>query len=172
MKLPIILSTLFSSFAMNPPSLCELVYTDATGSPYTDTSGHALARYCEWTGPDAAVLDSEVCCDIGDDGAACTLPDEQDRCPVGERYFCEYGEALPGGSVVCAQPFPSMCDAGLCVEAPSELPPTLAFTMACCAPGGVCQMVTIDDMYDCQGSFLVCDYGAQNTDGTVDCYDY
>ena len=41
---------------------------------------------------------------------------------------------LSGGGVVCFQPFPSMCDAGLCVEAPSELPPTQAMTMACGRP--------------------------------------
>jgi hypothetical protein len=172
MKLSIILSTLLSNFATNTPNLCDIVYTDAAGSPYTDSAGRSLARYCEWTGPDAPVWDADVCCDIDEDGAACTVPDAVGRCRVGERYFCEYGAALSSG-VVCYQPFPSMCDEGLCLEAPDVPPPGQAI-LACCGAGGGCQLLPEELILSCHengGTFLSCENGIENANGTVDCWD-
>ncbi|PRQ08960.1 hypothetical protein ENSA7_13590 [Enhygromyxa salina] len=58
-----------------------------------------------------------MCCTIDDDGAACSVPDTQGRCATGKRLFCEYGTRTAGGGVICDQPFPSMCDAGFCIDA-------------------------------------------------------
>ncbi|WP_052558890.1 hypothetical protein [Enhygromyxa salina] len=169
MQLSIILSTLLSNFATGAPDLCNIVYTDAAGSRYTDSVGQALARYCKWSGPDAPVWDANVCCQIDQDGATCSVPDTNGRCRVGDRYFCEYGARVAGG-VVCYQPFPSMCDAGLCVELPVGAPLTQASFVACCSPGGVCQPVNGETALDCQGDYVQCSYGIQNEDGTVECY--
>jgi hypothetical protein len=172
MQLSIILSTLLSNFATSAPNLCDIVYTDAAGSPYTDSVGQALARYCKWAGPDAPVWDANVCCEIDQDGARCTVPDTNGRCGVGDRYFCEYGARVAGG-VVCYQAFPSMCDEGLCVQAPDVPPPNQAM-LACCGAGGACQTISEELILTCDengGTFLSCENGVENVDGTLDCWD-
>ena len=171
MKLTIILAILFSNFSTTTPDLCDIVYTDAAGSPYVDMTGQTLARYCEWTGPDAPVWNANLCCDIDATGAACTVSDAKGGCTVGEPYFCEHGAVVASG-VVCQQVFPSACDAGLCVAPPTVPPLTQASGMVCCSPGGVCQPVNVDNMLDCQGTYLACPYGSQNADGTVECIDF
>ncbi|PRQ04296.1 hypothetical protein ENSA5_09450 [Enhygromyxa salina] len=169
MKISIILTTLLSTFATNDPNLCDFVYRDVDGSPYTDTVGQTLARYCEWRGPDAPVYDASVCCELEDDAAACRPVDAAESCVAGERYYCEYGEPVAGGGVACYQPFPSMCDAGLCVRAPEGLV-GLAHYVVCCAPGGVCYSVEPGHASDCNGDFMACSYGFTNDDGTVECF--
>jgi hypothetical protein len=43
-------------FASAPaPDLCADVYLNTAGEPITDSSGTTLSRFCEWTGPDAAL---------------------------------------------------------------------------------------------------------------------
>ena len=64
MSLSIILTTILSNFATSSPNLCDDVYVDTDGSPYTDSIGQMLSRYCVWTGPDAPVWDADVCCTI------------------------------------------------------------------------------------------------------------
>ncbi|PRQ03733.1 hypothetical protein ENSA5_12830 [Enhygromyxa salina] len=171
MKLSIILTTILSNFATTTPNLCDLVYTAADGSPYTDRLGQTLSRYCAWAGPDAPVWDADVCCTVDSDGAACTAPDANNRCFDGTRYSCDHGEEVPGGGVVCYQPFGSMCDQGLCIQAPEERPPVAALLTACCSPGGVCIHLTSETIGDCQGTFLYCGYGMVDVDGYLECYE-
>lgn len=172
MQLSIILSTLLSNFATTTPNLCDIVYTDAAGSPYTDTTGQSLARYCKWTGPQAPVWDANICCDIDEDGATCAVPDTTGRCGVGEKVYCEYGARVAGG-VICYQPLPGMCDAGLCLEVAEVPPPGLAM-LACCGAGGACQPLSEDLIVACLengGTFLSCENGVENIDGTMECWD-
>jgi hypothetical protein len=173
MKLAIILTILFSTFATSSPDLCDEVFLDAAGSPVTDLVGRTLSRYCQWTGPDAPVWDADVCCTIDDDAAHCKVTDSSGRCSTGSsKMFCEYGERTAEGEVVCYQPFPGMCDAGLCVDA-AEIPPVGLMTayLACCGAGGACQWVAVVDVFDCQGELLACDYGIVDEDGTIECWD-
>jgi len=171
MKLSIILTTILSTFATISPDLCDDVFLDASGDPVTDLIGQTLSRYCEWTGPHAPVWDANVCCNIDDDGAACSRTDADGRCMTGTKtMYCEYGAALPTGGVTCYQPFPDACDAGLCVEAPVLMPEAqMSLGIICCSNGGACQYVEHGSMDDCQGQLLSCDYGVSNADGTVDC---
>jgi hypothetical protein len=160
-------------FAANlTPNLCDDVYLAPTGAPVTDYAGQTLARYCAWTGPDAPVWDNDVCCSVDESGATCVRPLRSGRCRVGFKMYCEYGEAVAGGGVACYQPFQSMCDWGLCLQATHRPPTELPNHVGCCSSGGVCQLVSSDDLIGCQGFFLACNYGVQNGDGTIDCYDY
>ena len=173
MVITTLLSTLLSTFATPVPNLCDAVILDTSGDPVTDSVGQTLSRYCQWMGPDAPVWDANVCCSIDDDAAACSTIRTDGRCPSGTKvHYCEHGAADALGGVTCYQPLPSMCDLGLCVEAP-EIPlvATLEGVVACCSPGGACQIVpTHEAALDCQGDFLACNYGAQNADGSVECY--
>lgn len=168
MQLSILLSSILKLFASSP-DLCAAVYVDSAGQPYTDSVGQTLSRYCQWTGPSVPVLNTDVCCDIDDGAAACVLPDSNGRCSFGSLYGCKYGEASSAG-VVCYQPFPDACAAGFCVQPPELPPPTQAY-IACCSAGGVCQEIEFDQISDCGGSFLACDNGFLNEDGTVYCFD-
>ena len=168
-----VLSTLVGIyFAANlTPNLCDDVHLDPTGAPYRDAAGETLSRYCAWSGPDVPVWDDDVCCTVDEDGAACVAPLRNGRCRVGFKMYCEFGEAVGGGGVVCYQPFPSQCELGLCVQAPEVLPDVWEGYLGCCSTGGVCQLVTEDNIVDgCAGHYLSCDFGFQNADGTVDCY--
>jgi hypothetical protein len=150
MGLSIILTTtLFTN--LTSPDLCAYVYTDANGVPYTDAIGQTWSRFCEWTGPTAPALDRDVCCTISGDTATCTLPDRKGRCSMGSKMFCEYGETTSTGAVVCQQPFASACDFGYCGDV---LPPNAGplEDILCCWPDGTCtEIVTVDDVVDCQG---------------------
>ena len=152
----------------SPPNLCDEVYLGEDGGPIHDSTGRTLSRHCEWTGPDAPVLDSEVCCELDESGAACSLPDTRGQCSFGERYWCEYGEATALGGVVCYQPLPDACEAGHCVEAPTEPPTGEPIEAMCCGAGG-CLPIEWGD--DCEGQFVACLWGISNTDGTVECFD-
>jgi hypothetical protein len=175
MKLSIILSTFLSTFATTTtaPNLCDDVFLDASDNPVTDLVGQTLSRYCEWTGPDAPVWDADVCCTIDHDGAACSRPSATGHCMTGtKKMYCEHGAATPLGGVTCYQPFPSMCDAGLCIEAPDLIPEAqMGEGVVCCTPGGACVYVHNNDVASCYGELLACNYGISNADGTVDCVD-
>jgi hypothetical protein len=171
MELSTILTSILKIFATNT-DLCADVYVDATGEPYTDSIGQTLPRYCQWTGPDAPILNRDVCCDIHDGVAACVLPTSTGGCSIGSRYYCKYGQASIAG-VVCYQPFPDACALGFCVQPPEVPPPVQAVMIACCSAGGACVEIDVlkDEDLDCQGKIAVCDYGASNEDGTVTCFD-
>jgi hypothetical protein len=175
MGLSIILTTLLNTTNFTSPDLCADVYADATGQPYTDAIGQTWARFCEWTGPDAPELDLDVCCMIGGDTASCTLPDPKGRCWSGaSTRYCEFGEVLATGGVVCYQPFPSACDLGFCVDVqpPGSGPVENGL---CCWDDDYCTEVENgQDIIDCAtngGIASFCYYGAQNIDGSVECFD-
>jgi len=69
-----------TSTSASPPNLCEEVYLGKDGGPIHDSTGRTLSRHCEWTGPDAPILDSEVCCELDASGAACSLPSTSSAC--------------------------------------------------------------------------------------------
>ena len=166
----IIVTTLLNIFATSP-DLCSEVYLDSDGSPLVDSIGQTVARYCEWTGPDAPVLDADVCCEI-DGAAACWLPDRDGYCSVGSLWHCMYGEVDASQGVVCYQPFASACDHGHCVELP-ELPPPTQADLLCCSPG-TCQEIAPAQMWDCDdngGTLWYCQDGMSNADGSVTCFD-
>jgi hypothetical protein len=168
MELSIILTTVLSTFTTSA-DLCADVYVDAQGQPIADSVGQTLSRYCKWTGPNPPKLASEVCCILDEDGAACSLPDANGRCTFGVRRYCQYGEAGASGGVICMQPFPDACALGHCVQAP-ELPPPTEPLVACCT-AGVCHLIhlTSEEIEGCMGSFVACDWGQTNLDGTVTC---
>lgn len=170
MTLSLSITALLNLFVASP-DLCADVYLDPAGAPYTDSVGHTLSRYCQWTGPDVPVWNSAVCCMVDSDGAQCSRPGRNGRCVAGLRMSCKYGEALSGGGVVCYQPFPDACERGYCGRAPTTVAalPQESY-MGCCSTGGVCQLVTGTTIDDCDGDFILCDHGFQNEDGTVECY--
>lgn len=172
MKLSIILTTLVANFATTTPNLCEDVFLTPDGSPYVDASGQTFSRHCEWVGPDAPVWDNDVCCTFDEYGAQCTKTWQGTCFPEAEQLYCEYGEAILGGGVVCYQPLLDMCDQGLCVTG-SEPPATAMATLGCCSPGGACQPLA-EELWDMcvgnGGSVLYCNVGTNNTDDTMDCW--
>lgn len=173
MKLSIILTTLLSTFAITPPNLCDDVFLDASGDPITDLAGQSLSRYCKWTGPDVPAWSADVCCTFAGHAASCTRTDTRGRCPTGtSKRYCEHGSLGADGRVTCYQPLPDACEAGWCVEAPEFIPEAQMIEfVACCGAGGACQYVHTDNIEDCLGDFLACNYGILNEDGTVECWD-
>lgn len=174
MKLSVILITLLNTFATSP-DLCGDVYLDSSGEPLTDALGQTLSRYCQWSGPNAPVFNSDLCCSYDAVGAACWLPDREGDCSVGSKRYCEYATVTSTGGVVCYQPLPSACEFGHCEEPGlSVTPAPLANTM-CCEGGGDCTEIEIaeqlDDCIDNGGYLTWCEVGIQNADGTVDCFD-
>lgn len=175
MQLGIALLTIFASLFASSPDLCAHVYTDDTGEAYRDVSGQPLSRYCEWTGPVAPVLDAEICCILDGDDAACSLPDANGRCTLGDKMYCEYGEASSAG-VSCYQPLAELCEFGYCTDELEQPGSGPLEDVLCCWPDGSCTEVK-NNMHgiSCSrnGGYLGwCTYGAQNLDGTVDCFDY
>jgi hypothetical protein len=172
MGLSIILTTTLLT-TLNP-DLCADVYTDANGTPYTDAVGQTWSRFCDWTGPSAPLLNRDVCCTMLGNAAACTLPNTNGRCKTGSKMYCEHGEVLSTGAVVCQQPFPSICEFGFCGDV---LPPDSGPLEdgICCFPNGVCiNVITFADLQACAdggGVAGYCEYGVTNDDGSVDCFD-
>src|SRR5690606_2103068 len=161
-------------FFATSPDLCADVYVDANGQPLTDAAGQTISRYCQPAGPDAPVFDAHACCTIDGDQAACVLPNAKGRGSRGStRRYCEYGEATRAG-VNCYQPFDSACDHGFCVTVqPPDLGP-IEDAVCCFGDGGCIEIENGDDVFTCfagQGWLFWCDNGAQNADGTVDCFD-
>lgn len=172
MQLSTILTTILQVFATSP-DLCADVYVDADGQPLTDAAGQTVSRYCQPAGPDAPVLDADVCCSIDGDQAKCVFPDAHGRCSRDAKMYCEYGESI-GAEVICYQRFPSACDFGFCDGvAPPGLGPFEG--ILCCWNGSICiEIATLVEVGFCDdnyGYIAWCDNGAQNSDGTVDCFD-
>jgi hypothetical protein len=173
MQLTTILTTIFAIFATNP-DLCAEVYVDANGQPSTDAAGQTLSRYCQPAGPDAPVLASDLCCTIAGDEAACVFPDAEGRCSTGSKVYCEYGELTRAG-VICQQPFPSACEFGFCETVqPPDLGPIE--DLICCWSDGSCTELEAHPQtvacHEGGGYTWWCDDGVQNTDGTIDCFDW
>ncbi|PRQ03413.1 hypothetical protein ENSA5_16190 [Enhygromyxa salina] len=170
MELTTLLTTLLTTFAIYSPNLCDDVYLNPSGAPITDAVGQTLSRYCQWAGPNVPVWADDICCTIDGDAAECTATARDGSCDVGEPKYCEYGEETALG-FVCYQPFPSMCDRGLCVARPPVPEAELAALVACCTSGGACQLVVAGTLPNCQGELLACEHGISNEDGTVDCFE-
>lgn len=174
MELSIILTTIVINAVTWTPDLCADVYRDASGAPYTDAIGQTWSRFCEWTGPSAPVLDLDVCCALRGDNARCRLPDQYGRCSTGSKYYCEHGEVMSTGAVVCYQPFPSVCEFGFCEDV---LPPDggpIEDHLCCWGDGACTEIVSVDDWvscYDLGGYTGWCKNGATKEDGTVECFE-
>ncbi|MCA9697766.1 MAG: hypothetical protein KC431_09605 [Myxococcales bacterium] len=169
MQVATLVSALLLNFAN--PNLCADVYLDEIGEPIADSWGQMLSRHCQWAGPNAPVLDSDVCCTIDQDGAHCSLPDDSGRCALGFKMYCEHG-AVSGGGVTCMQPFPSACDHGLCKDSLNVQPQGVE-QLVCCGEQG-CEPISGMQALACEAMgavFFWCDYGVTNTDGTVECFD-
>ena len=173
MTLSIVLSTLLSTFSTTVPNLCDDVFRDASGDPITDLVGQTLSRFCRWTGPDAPVLDANVCCTFAADVAKCSTTDRRGNCPSGTaKRYCEHGSVASDGRVTCYQPFPGACEAGWCIEAPEIIPEAqLSQFLMCCSGGGACQYVVSGQGMECQGEILSCDYGYVDEDGSIWCWE-
>lgn len=157
-----------SAFA-NPPELCtEHVYLNTNGDPLTDSAGVTLSRFCQWTGPGAAIWDDDVCCAIDEYGAACSISKEG-TCEAGlDLYRCKYGERVASG-IVCYQSFPSTCSLGLCTT--GVKPPDDSQEDAICCVWPNCYPWDDENVEECPGNFTWCDAGYSKVDGTVECFD-
>ncbi|EDM79614.1 hypothetical protein PPSIR1_21339 [Plesiocystis pacifica SIR-1] len=168
--------TILQTFAIlsGVPDLCGELHRDDDGEAYVDALGQVFPRYCQPSGPDAPILDAELCCEIDEtsDLAVCDFPDVYDRCTTGERYACEYGEATEAG-VTCYQPFVDACDMGLCLEYVGPPPVEATESLLCCTSQG-CEPLAADVAWTCMeagGYVTVCADGQTNEDGTVTCFD-
>lgn len=153
-----------------PPNLCDDVYLDADGVPLHDLSGTTFPRYCEFTGPDAPRWSAPVCCSFADDDARCTETDTTGGCAAEQsQMWCDHGERLADGSVVCYRPLPSTCDYIRCDPAPPTAELAVEVLPLCCGSNGECYQLSIGD--DCGGHITFCDAPYTNMDGTVGCAD-
>lgn len=166
----LVLSTLpLSSASASSPDLCDDVYLDATGSPYEDSVGMQLARFCAWTHEDSvSTWSDDVCCTIGT-AASCTPTDVNGRCLVGAKFWCDYA-VLDSGVVTCQQPWPDACAAGFCEVAPPGSTPS-ASEHLCCPEQDVCTIVDPADLGSCWGKYVACKAPFTNTDGSIGCAD-
>ncbi|EDM81457.1 hypothetical protein PPSIR1_39740 [Plesiocystis pacifica SIR-1] len=118
---------------------------------------------CEYTGPNAPVLDAAVCLD----GMGTVRLQTTGGCPLGSVAFhARYGEVYdPGQNLVVAYiPLANACSqAGLCETA--EITPG-ASAMPICCWGAICWPGS-----DCDGTLFWCHDGVCNEDGTVTCFD-
>ena len=176
MKHPILilLTVLAPSTAFaTPPDLCAKdVYADATGDPFTDSTGTTLSRYCQWTGPDAPVWAGDACCSFDDTGAQCLAPEARGTCAEGfDLYSCKYGEEVAGG-LICYQPFPSACMGENCDQPPTgpDYSPGPQEDIICCI-NGICYEWDDLNYEDCSGEYTWCSDGYSKLDGTVECFD-
>ena len=163
-----LLTILTSSLLGAAPNLCDDAYLNAAGEPFADSTGRTLSRYCEWTGPEAPTLESNVC-SITDESADCKLANLRGYCATGTRMWCERGDVDSStGRVTCMQAFPSACEAGQCVQAPPDAPQGY-HQMLCCTVNG-CVAVEIGHT-GCEGTYLSCNWGMSLPDGTVECFE-
>ena len=156
------------------PDLCAEPMQGSDGADIEDSTGLHLSRHCEWTVQEVPFWDDDLCCEVQESSAATCVPAlRRGACQTGERYYCEHGEVLSTGEVVCYQPLPDACAAGHCIEAPSTTPPTVALIpfILCCNSGGACVWAGYE-AGACEGEILYCSWGMSNADGTVECYEY
>ncbi len=159
-----------------PPDLCAEPVRAADGSPYADTHGQIVSRFCD-PRIDPPVLDKDVCCSISDT-ASCKLPDAVGRCTSGMKFWCEYGAPIGSGRIECYQDGPSACAAGFCQSPGSYTGPGEIFddsSWVCCSnTEDECVYVGESGAQPppgvtCAGTLTICSWGATNEDGTVDC---
>lgn len=124
------------------------------------------ANICEYTGPNAPVLDAAVCLDAA--GQASLKGSKP--CPTGSVAFhARYGEVYePIQQLVVGYiPLANACTAvpGLC-EASDNYASNQSEAQAICCVGAVCWPGV-----DCGGTLMWCDDGVCNEDGTVTCFE-
>lgn len=159
-----------------PPDLCAEPVRNASGAPYTDIHDQTVSRFC---GPriDPPVLDKEVCCSISDT-ASCKPPDAVGRCTVGMKFWCEYGASVGSGRIECYQNGPSACEAGFCQSPGNYNGPIFDDTSWVCCNQDATECTYVTDTpvgsspptATCAGTLTICNWGALNEDGTVDCF--
>ena len=170
MEINILITLIASSLISAAPNLCDDAHLNATGEPITDSTGRTLSRYCEGA-TDAPLLEANVCCSLEDNAAHCKLSNSRGYCSSGARMWCEHGEVdSTTGDVTCYQEFPDACDQGLCVQAPAGTPQG-DHTILCCHLGNCTAIEGYEDVVNCAGDFLGCNYGMTNEDGTVECFE-
>ncbi|EDM77436.1 hypothetical protein PPSIR1_38014 [Plesiocystis pacifica SIR-1] len=154
-KSTIILPVLFGFALSSAPRPALADYRDLCDS----------APVCEYTGPDAPVLDADVCLDAtGQVHLKGSVPCAAGAVPFHVRYGEVYDPiaqlvvAYTPLADACAQP--GMCEPML----DGPVPPTNA--EAICCVGAICWPGS-----DCGGTLFWCEDGVSNEDGTVTCFD-
>jgi len=165
-----------SSLASPPPDLCAEPVLKADGSPYQDSTGFELSRWCE-PRIDPPVWDGPACCVVTDE-ANCVPPTSRGTCTVGMQFWCEHGE-LVGDGLACYQQGPDACALGACsdIENPNGTTMFEGNNWVCCEELNdalECVWATWTETgelpnADCGGWLAICDYGMTNIDGTVTC---
>lgn len=122
---------------------------------------------CEYSGPDAPVLASNVCWSRTTSQAVLM---SGATCPSGSwPYFVKYGVVDPLTQVVTGLvPLDYVCSRpGLCTPG-SFAPPNTTTEVACCIAGACWP---IEEAFPCEGEVLLCLEGVTNEDGTITCFD-
>ncbi len=142
--------------------------TDALARQHPDLCSSVPAA-CAYTGPDAPLLDAEVCWSAT---GSLTLKGPQ-PCPSGSwAYHLEHGEVVDplSGQLAGYVPLEWACSVpGICVDGPAP-PGAHSSSSAVCCEWGVCIPLneTLCDSITAQ--VLLCDDGVTNEDGTVTCF--
>lgn len=169
--------TIIAALALAPdvaraglPDLCDDVHLDAAGTPYTDSTGMTLSRFCKWTNElTVTVWAKHVCCSIGTTSATCTPTSASGRCLSGAKMWCDYATST-GTLVTCQQPWPDACAEGFCsVAAPSSVPMAYVEPLCCNGPDD-CYVVAVPSACD-PGNFVHCHSPFTNQNGSVGCAD-
>lgn len=154
-----------SSFLLALVVLLGLVGSqDAHATTYREMCT-SVPDECEYSGPFAPVLASNVCWSRTTSQAVLM---SGATCPPGSwPYFVKHGVVDPLTQVVTGLvPLDHMCSRGLCEPGSIAAPTTTA--VACCV-NGVCW--PLEGTNYCEGGeILWCDEGVTNEDGTVTCF--
>lgn len=141
-----------------------------TTVPVTADAGYRdlcdSSKICEYTGPNAPLLDADVCLDA----AGQVRLKGSTPCAAGAVPFhARYGEIYePLAQLVVAYiPLESACSQGLCAQLPDGAsPPEESTEEVICCIGAICW-----PGLTCEGTLFWCNDGVSNEDGTVTCFD-
>ena len=162
-----------------PPDLCEEPVLKVDGSPYQDSTGLELSRWCE-PRVDPPAWDGSVCCVVTDE-ANCVPPTSRGTCAAGMQFRCEYGEVV-GDGVACYQKGPDACELGACldVENPNGMTVFEGNNFICCEElndeldcsfAGSLEPDELPE-FDCGGFLAICNHGMTNADGGITCLEW
>jgi len=144
-----------------------LLPATASASQYRDLCA-SVPGACEPTGPEAPVLDTDVC---WSDTGELVLKGE-DSCAQGSwAYHLKYGEIVDPveGTIVAYIPLDNACDhPGLCVSGPA---PGGTEVQAICCEWGICAPYSEVACNSASSFAVMCIYGETHADGTVTCYE-
>lgn len=154
-KLPQLLAGLALATVIGAPQPAQAEYRDLCDS----------ARVCEYTGPNAPLLDMDVCLDLSGQ----VMLKGSTACSAGSVPFhARYGEVYDAvlGLVVAYTPLADACTVpGLCETVPGDFAGDMEEEEAICCIGSICWPGS-----DCGGTLLWCHDGVSNEDGTVTCF--